>query len=156
MLFLLKQSFDFSKQRKHFPKHCLAPLKQKKSTTFAHRNKNKTLKQIIMASTQETLDFIMDRLSEIEGISFRKMFGEYAFYFNGKVIGGVYDNRLLLKDTPSGRALLKEQIEQIPYPKAKPMLSITDLVFSSEGQNTQKLKELFTAIYNDLDKKKKH
>lgn len=109
-----------------------------------------------MASKQETIDFIMDRLSEIEGISFRKMFGEYAFYFNGKVIGGVYDNRFLLKDTTSARTLIKEQIEQIPYPKAKPMLSITDLIFSSHGQNTEFLKKLFTAIYNDLDKKKKH
>lgn len=79
-----------------------------------------------MASSKEYLDFVLDRLSGLDGISYRPMMGEYLLYYRGKVIGGVYDDRLLLKPTDSalklaadcGRTLEKD----IPYAGAKPML----------------------------------
>ena len=79
-----------------------------------------------MASTKDYLDFVLEQLSELDGISFRPMMGEYILYFRGKVIGGVYDDRLLLKPTPSALRLMNEaglevQME-LPYDGAKEML----------------------------------
>lgn len=79
-----------------------------------------------MASSKEYLDFVLDRLSGLDGISYRPMMGEYLLYYRRKLVGGVYDDRLLLKPTKSalqltedcGRALARE----IPYDGAKPML----------------------------------
>lgn len=79
-----------------------------------------------MASSKEYMDFVLDRLSGLDGISYRPMMGEYLLYYRRKLVGGVYDDRLLLKPTKSalkltedcGRALARE----IPYDGAKPML----------------------------------
>ena len=79
-----------------------------------------------MASTQAYLSYVLEQLSELEELRFRAMMGEYILYVRGKVVGGVYDDRLLLKPTKSalkltedcGRALARE----IPYDGAKPML----------------------------------
>ena len=79
-----------------------------------------------MASTREFLDFVLEQLSELEGVSTRRMMGEYVLYCGGKVIGGVYDDRLLLKPTPGALRLLEEQDMtpqyDVPYPGAKEML----------------------------------
>ena len=79
-----------------------------------------------MASTKEYLDFVLDQLHDAEEISARAMMGEYVLYCRGKVVGGVYDDRLLLKDTPTARRLLDEAgIEaqtELPYDGAKEML----------------------------------
>ncbi len=79
-----------------------------------------------MASTKEYLDFVREQLSELEGVSARAMMGEYVLYCRGKVIGGVYDDRLLLKPTPAALRILDEaglapQFD-IPYPGAKEQL----------------------------------
>lgn len=61
-----------------------------------------------MASRKEYLDFILEQLSELDDVSYRAMMGEYILYYRGKVVGGVYDDRLLLKPTPSARAMLQD------------------------------------------------
>ena len=76
-----------------------------------------------MASTKEYLDFVLEQLSALDGIRVRPMMGEYLLYCQGKVVGGVYDDRFLLKPTRSARALMPGAAEEIPYPGAKAMLS---------------------------------
>lgn len=75
-----------------------------------------------MASTREYLDYVLERLSGVEGVRSRAMMGEYVLYYRGRVFGGVYDDRLLLKPTPSARALLSDAPMEQPYPGAKAML----------------------------------
>jgi len=79
-----------------------------------------------MASTKEYLDFVLEQLSELEEISFRPMMGEYVIYCRGKVIGGVYDDRFLLKPTKTALRLMGESggmpQTDIPYEGAKEML----------------------------------
>ncbi len=82
---------------------------------------------MFMASSLEYVQFVVEQLSELENISYRKMFGEYVVYYNGKVIGGVYDNRFLVKITKSGKKLCENFEEQIPYEGAKPMLFVSEL-----------------------------
>ena len=80
-----------------------------------------------MASSKEYLDFVLDQLSELEGLSTRAMMGEYILYYQRKVVGGIYDDRLLLKPAKSalrlteasGRSVQRE----LPYPGAKEMLA---------------------------------
>ena len=59
-----------------------------------------------MASTKEYLDFILEQLSEVDGIQFRAMMGEYVLYYRGKVFGGIYDDRFLVKPTKSAKAMM--------------------------------------------------
>ena len=79
-----------------------------------------------MASSKDYLDFVLEQLDELEGISFRPMMGEYVLYCGGKVVGGVYDDRLLLKPTPGALRLLEEAglpaERELPYEGAKPLL----------------------------------
>lgn len=80
-----------------------------------------------MASSKEFLEFVLDQLSRIEGISARAMMGEYVLYCRGKVVGGIYDDRLLLKPTPGALKLMAEEGRSIeaqqPYKGAKEMLA---------------------------------
>ena len=75
-----------------------------------------------MASTQGYLEYVLDLLRETEGITYKKMMGEYLLYKNGILFGGVYDDRFLIKKTPEGERRGLE--ERIPYPGAKPMFSV--------------------------------
>ena len=75
-----------------------------------------------MASTKEYLEYVLEQLSGLEGVSHRAMMGEYILYYRGKAVGGVYDDRLLLKPTPGARELLPDAPMELPYPGAKPML----------------------------------
>ena len=79
-----------------------------------------------MASSKDYLEFVLEQLAELEGISFRPMMGEYVLYCGGKVVGGVYDDRLLLKPTPGALRLLEEAglpaERELPYEGAKPLL----------------------------------
>ena len=80
-----------------------------------------------MASSKEYLDFILEQLSELEEMSYRPMMGEYILYYRGKIIGGIYDNRLLLKPVK----VVMDQLGQIrlerPYEGAKEMILLEDL-----------------------------
>ena len=102
-----------------------------------------------MASTKQYLDFILDCLSGLEGISFRPMMGEYILYYNGKVFGGIYDDRFLVKPTKSARELMPQAQYELPYEGAKEMLladNIEDRAF---------MKELVEAIFPELPEPKK-
>ena len=77
-----------------------------------------------MASTKDYLTFILDQLSELEGVRSRAMMGEYLLYYRDKLFGGVYDDRLLVKDLPAARALMPDAPLEEPYPGAKPMLLV--------------------------------
>ena len=80
-----------------------------------------------MASSREYLDFIMEQLAPAGGISHRAMMGEYILYRDGKIVGGIYDDRLLVKPTASARRLMPDAAEEIPYPGAKPMLLVDNV-----------------------------
>ena len=79
-----------------------------------------------MASTKDFLEFVMEQIAGLGEVASRPMMGEYVIYYRGKVVGGVYDNRFLLKDTASARALLTREGRpaqtDVPYPGAKGML----------------------------------
>ena len=75
-----------------------------------------------MASTRDYLQYVLDQLSGLEDLRYRAMMGEYILYHRGKVVGGIYDDRLLLKPTPSARRLLPYAPMEIPYDGAKEML----------------------------------
>lgn len=100
-----------------------------------------------MASTKEYLDFVMEQLSHLDSVSYRAMMGEYVLYLNGKVFGGIYDDRFLVKATPAARARLSQ--EELPYETAKPML-LCDCVDEPE-----RLQELLTAMEPELPQPKR-
>ena len=80
-----------------------------------------------MASSKEYLDFILEQLSELEEMSYRPMMGEYILYYRGKIIGGVYDNRLLLKPVKVVMDQLRQNRLERPYEGAKEMILLEDL-----------------------------
>lgn len=99
-----------------------------------------------MASSKEYVDFILE---QCEGLTARAMMGEYVLYYGGKVIGGVYDNRLLVKPTPSAKKLMPDAPMELPYEGAKEMLLAEDI------ENRDFLKELFEAMYEKLPEPRK-
>lgn len=102
-----------------------------------------------MASRKEYLDFVLEQLSGLEGVSYRAMMGEYLLYYNDKLFGGIYDDRFLVKVTASSLELLPDAPQEMPYDGAKPMLLITEI------DNKNYLRELILAIYEDLPEIKK-
>ncbi len=103
-----------------------------------------------MASRKEYLDFIMDQLSGLEDVSHRTMMGEYILYYRGKVIGGIYDDRFLVKPTKSARSLMPEAPLQLPYAGAKEMLLVDNV------ENREFLQDLLKAMYDELPTPKRH
>lgn len=79
-----------------------------------------------MASDKGFVDFVLEQLEGIPGLSARKMFGEYAVYAGGKVVALICDNRLFIKPTAEGRVFIGEPVEAPPYPGAKPSFVIEE------------------------------
>ena len=77
-----------------------------------------------MASSKEYFSFISEQLSCVEGITYRAMMGEYIIYCQGKVIGGIYDDRFLIKPTPAAKKLMPDAAFELPYDGAKEMLAV--------------------------------
>ena len=103
-----------------------------------------------MASSKEYLIYILEQLSELDDIEYKSMMGEYILYYRGKIVGGVYDDRFLVKPTESALALMPDAETALPYEGAKTMLLVDDL------DNKSFLTELISALYNELpDPKKK-
>ena len=100
-----------------------------------------------MASSKEYLDFVLEQLSDLEDIRFRAMMGEYIIYYKNTVIGGVYDDRFLIKNTPSARAIVPSAALEIPYEGAKAMI-LPDV------DNRTVLQQLIPAVFGDLKSKK--
>lgn len=103
-----------------------------------------------MASSKEYLDFILEQLSELEGISYRAMMGEYILYYGGKIVGGIYDDRFLVKVTKSSRKKMPDAELELPYEGAKEMLLVDDV------ENKEFLRELLEAMYPELPLPKKN
>ena len=104
-----------------------------------------------MASSKEYLDFILEQLSELDEITYRAMMGEYIIYYRGKVIGGIYDDRFLVKNIKAAADLMPEAALELPYDGAKEMLLVDDI------ENKEFLKELLETMADALpapDKKK--
>lgn len=99
-----------------------------------------------MASSKEYVDFILE---QCEGLTTRAMMGEFILYYGGKVVGGVYDNRLLVKPTPWAKKMMPDAPMELPYEGAKEMLLVEDI------ENRDFLKELFEAMCEELPEPKK-
>ena len=102
-----------------------------------------------MASSKAYLEFISEQLSELEEITYRAMMGEYIIYYRGRIVGGIYDDRLLVKPVKSAISLMPDAVYELPYEGAKKML-LVDNVDSKEF-----LAELFNAMYDELPVPKK-
>ena len=102
-----------------------------------------------MASSKEYLNFILDQLSALEDISCRPMMGEYILHCRGKVFGGIYDDRFLVKPVKSAAAMMPDAELELPYEGAKEMLLVDDV------ENREFLCELLEAMYDDLPAPKK-
>ena len=102
-----------------------------------------------MASKKEYLDFILEQLSDLDEIGYTSMMGEYILYYRGKVVGGIYDNRFLVKPVKSAVALMPNAEMELPYKGAKEMLLVDDL------ENREFLRKLLEAMYEDLPAPKK-
>ncbi|MBQ7595109.1 MAG: TfoX/Sxy family protein [Clostridia bacterium] len=102
-----------------------------------------------MASSKEYLDFILEQLSLLDGVSYRAMMGEYIIYYQGKVVGGIYDDRFLVKPVKSAKALMPDASYELPYEGAKEMLLVDNI------DNKEFLKELLEAMADELPEKRK-
>jgi DNA transformation protein and related proteins len=100
-----------------------------------------------MGTRQSTVDFVLDQLAKLPGIRARKMFGEYALYYDEKVVGLLCDDQLFIKITPAGKALVGDEFEEgEAYPGAKPSL----LVGPEHLEDQERLSELVRVTANAL------
>lgn len=102
-----------------------------------------------MSSSKEFLEFILEQLSDLKDISCRAMMGEYIIYYKGKIVGGIYDDRFLVKPVKSAIKIMPNATMETPYEGAKQMLLI------DEVDNKDFLTKLFNAMYKELPEPKK-
>lgn len=102
-----------------------------------------------MASSKEYLDFVLEQLSELEDITYKAMMGEYIIYYKGKIVGGIYDDRFLVKPVKAAKDMMPAAEPELPYEGAKEMLLVDDI------DNKGFLEELFAAMYDELPAPKK-
>lgn len=102
-----------------------------------------------MASSKDYLEFILEQLSGLSDITYRAMMGEYIIYCQGRIIGGIYDDRFLVKNTPSARRLMPDVPLELPYEGAKEMLLVEDV------DNRVFLTELIESMLDELPLPKK-
>lgn len=102
-----------------------------------------------MSSSKDYLDFLLDQLSELEGITYKAMMGEYIIYYRGKIVGGIYDNRLLVKPVQSAVSFMPIVTYELPYEGAKEMLMVYNV------DSKEFLTELFYAMYDELPEPRK-
>ena len=102
-----------------------------------------------MASSKEYLDFVLEQLSELDDISYKAMMGEFIIYYRGKIVGGVYDNRFLVKPVRAAKDMMPEAELELPYEGAKEMLLVDNV------ENKEFLRDLLKAMYDELPAPKK-
>ena len=102
-----------------------------------------------MASTKEYLDFVLEQLSELDEISCRAMMGEYILYYRGRIFGGIYDDRLLVKPVPAAVKMMPDATMELPYDGAKEMILVDDI------DNREFLCELVESMWEELPERKK-
>ena len=97
-----------------------------------------------MASSKKYLNFILEQVSELKDITYRTMMGEYIIYYHGKIVGGIYDDRLLVKPVRSAIEYMPNAEYELPYEGAKEMLLVDDV------DNKEYLTGLFNSMYDEL------
>ncbi len=102
-----------------------------------------------MASEKEYLEYVLEQLSDVSGVTYRPMMGEFILYARNKIIGGIYDDRLLVKITKASARLMPDAPETLPYEGAKPMLLVEDI------DDRALLTELVNAMWDELPAPKK-
>ena len=102
-----------------------------------------------MASTKEYLDFILEQLSELDEITYKAVMGEYIIYYRGKIVGGIYDDRFLVKNVKAAADMMPDSDLELPYEGAKEMLLVDDV------DNKEFLRDLLEAMYDELPEPKK-
>ena len=102
-----------------------------------------------MASSKEYLDFVLEQLSELDDITYKAMMGEYIIYYRGKIVGGVYDDRFLVKPVKTAKNMMPEAELELPYEGAKEMLLVDNI------ENKEFLKELLESMFDELSAPKK-
>ena len=102
-----------------------------------------------MASSKDYLEYILDQLSGLDAVSYRAMMGEYIIYYRGKIVGGIYDDRFLVKPVKAAVAMMPNADQELPYEGAKEMLLVDDV------ENREFLRELLEAMYDELPAPKK-
>ena len=102
-----------------------------------------------MPSSKEFLNFILEQLSGLNDITYKHMMGEFLIYYRGKLVGGIYDDRLLVKPVKSAISYMPQADYSLPYEGAKEMLLVNNV------DDKEYLAGLFNAMYNDLPMKKR-
>ena len=102
-----------------------------------------------MASSKSYLDFVLEQLSDLEEITYRAMMGEYIIYYRGKIVCGIYDDRLLVKPVKAAFSYIPQAVCELPYEGAKEMLLVEDV------DQKEFLTGLFRAMYEELPAPKK-
>ena len=102
-----------------------------------------------MASSKDYLAFILGQLSELEDVTYRAMMGEFILYYRGKIVGGIYDDRLLVKPVRAAIRYMPTAPYESPYEGAKEMLLV------EEVDDKQFLVGLLNAMYGELPEGKK-
>ncbi|MBO4364313.1 MAG: TfoX/Sxy family protein [Clostridia bacterium] len=102
-----------------------------------------------MSSSLGYFEFVLEQLSGLDGVTYRAMMGEYIIYYRGKIVGGIYDDRFLVKETASSKAMMPDAAREIPYDGAKEMLLVEEI------DNREFLRELIEAMYPELPETKK-
>ena len=102
-----------------------------------------------MASSKEYLDFVLEQLSKLDEITYKAMMGEYIIYYRGKIVGGIYDDRFLVRPTKSAKNMMPGADMELPYEGAKEMLLVDDI------DNKEFLKNLFESMFDELPAPKK-
>ena len=102
-----------------------------------------------MASGKEYLNHILEQLSELDEVTYRAMMGEYIIYYRDKVVGGIYDNRFLVKPVKAAESMMPGAERELPYEGGKEMLLIDDV------ENRLFMRELLAAMYDELPAPKK-
>ena len=102
-----------------------------------------------MASSKEYLDYVMDQLSGLQEVTYKPMMGEYIIYYRGKIIGGIYDDRFLVKPVKAALEMMPDAEMEIPYEGAKQMILVDDV------ENRSFLTELLENMYDELPAPKK-
>ena len=104
--------------------------------------------RVAVASRREYLDFVLEQLSKLDDITYKAMMGEFIIYYQGKIVGGIYDDRFLVKPVNSAIRLMPNAEFELPYEGAKEMLLVDEL------ENKDFLAELLNAMYEELPEPK--
>ena len=102
-----------------------------------------------MSSSKEYLEYILEQLSDLDEISYRAMMGEYVLYYRGKIFGGIYDDRFLVKPVKAAKDMMPNADMELPYEGAKEMILVDDV------DDREFLEELLEAMYDELPAPKK-